>query len=51
MNEKPSSKLVGPNELSLKLPKLGKERYYLIWFTHSAKDNHYASGIVYFRVR
>lgn len=51
VNEKTKSQVVGPNELSLKLPKLGKEKYYLIWFTHSAKDGHFASGIVYFTVK
>jgi methionine-rich copper-binding protein CopC len=40
-----------PNEMTLKLPKLGKEKYYLIWYTHSALDNHDAAGIVYFQVK
>jgi methionine-rich copper-binding protein CopC len=40
-----------PKEMTLQLPKLGKEKYYLIWYTHSAADGHYAAGIVYFQVK
>ena len=40
-----------PKEIILNLPPLGKEPYYLIWYTHSADDGHFASGIVYFQVR
>ncbi|MGH2441746.1 MAG: copper resistance protein CopC [Chloroflexota bacterium] len=40
-----------PTRMILKLPKLRKERYYLIWYTKSAIDGHYAAGIVYFQVR
>jgi methionine-rich copper-binding protein CopC len=40
-----------PKQMTLKLPKLGKEKYYLIWYTHSAVDGHYAAGIVYFSVK
>lgn len=39
-----------PKQMILRLPKLGKEKYYLIWYTRSAEDNHYAAGIVYFQV-
>lgn len=39
-----------PKQMILKLPKLGKEKYYLIWYTHSADDGHFAAGIVYFQV-
>lgn len=40
-----------PKEMTLQLPKLGKERYYLMWYTHSADDGHYAAGVVYFQVK
>jgi methionine-rich copper-binding protein CopC len=40
-----------PKEMTLKLPKLGKEKYYLIWYTQSAADGHFAAGIVYFQVK
>jgi methionine-rich copper-binding protein CopC len=39
-----------PKEMTLKLPTLQPEKYYFIWYTHSAEDEHYAAGIVYFRV-
>lgn len=39
-----------PHRMSLKLPKLQPDKYYLIWYTHSAADNHYACGILYFQV-
>jgi methionine-rich copper-binding protein CopC len=51
VNEKTRSVLAGPKELTLKLPRLQKEKYYMIWYTHSAADGHYASGIVYFTVK
>ncbi|HEV3313023.1 MAG TPA: copper resistance protein CopC [Chloroflexota bacterium] len=37
--------------MTLKLPKLQPLKYYLIWYTHSAQDGHFAAGIVYFRVK
>lgn len=40
-----------PQEMMLNLPKMGKEKYYMIWYTHSAADGHYAAGIVYFQVK
>jgi methionine-rich copper-binding protein CopC len=41
-----------PREMTLPLPrKLGREKYYLIWYTRSAIDDHTAAGIVYFRVK
>jgi len=40
-----------PKEMTLNLPRLGKEKYYLIWYTHSTTDGHYAAGIVYFQVK
>lgn len=40
-----------PKEMTLQLPRLGKERYYLIWYTHSTEDGHFAAGIVYFQVK
>jgi methionine-rich copper-binding protein CopC len=40
-----------PKELTLKLPKLGKEKYYLMWYTQSADDGHFAAGLVNFQVK
>lgn len=40
-----------PKKMILHLPHLGREKYYLIWYTRSAIDNHVAAGIVYFQVR
>lgn len=41
-----------PQEMTLPIrEKLLKEKYYLIWYTHSAKDGHFAAGIVYFQVK
>jgi methionine-rich copper-binding protein CopC len=41
-----------PQEMTLRISeKLGKEKYYLMWYTRSAKDGHFAAGIVYFRVK
>lgn len=40
-----------PREMTLKLPKLQPLKYYLIWYTHSEQDGHFAAGIVYFRVK
>jgi len=41
-----------PKEMTLKLPaKLAKDKYYIIWYTHSATDGHYAAGIIYFSVK
>ena len=40
-----------PHEMTLRLPKLDRDKYYLIWYTHSTDDNHYAAGIVYFSVK
>jgi methionine-rich copper-binding protein CopC len=51
VNEKTRSMVVGPKEMTLKLPRLGKEKYYMIWYTHSAADGHFAAGIVYFTVK
>jgi methionine-rich copper-binding protein CopC len=39
-----------PKQMTLKLPKLDPDKYYLIWYTHSAADGHYAAGILYFQV-
>lgn len=39
-----------PHQMTLKLPKLAPDKYYLIWYTHSAADSHYAAGILYFQV-
>jgi methionine-rich copper-binding protein CopC len=39
-----------PKVMTLQLPKLQPEKYYLIWYTHSAADGHFAAGIVYFQV-
>ncbi|HLJ67576.1 MAG TPA: copper resistance protein CopC [Chloroflexota bacterium] len=52
VNEKTRSKLNfrNPRELVLQLPKLAADRYYFIWYTHSAEDGHFAAGIVYFTV-
>jgi methionine-rich copper-binding protein CopC len=51
VNDSTKSQVVGPQELMLRLPKLLKEKYYVIWYTHSAKDGHFAAGIVYFTVK
>lgn len=40
-----------PREMTLKLPKLAKDRYYLMWYTRSATDGHDAAGVLYFRVK
>lgn len=40
-----------PKEMILPLPSLAKDKYYLIWYTHSADDGHYAAGILYFQVK
>lgn len=40
-----------PRIMTLKLPKLRPERYYLIWYTRSLQDGHYAAGVLYFSVR
>lgn len=40
-----------PEHMTLKLPKLAVDKYYLIWYTHSAVDGHYAAGILYFQVK
>lgn len=41
-----------PTVMTLALPKnLAKDKYYLIWYTRSAVDGHYACGIVYFQVK
>lgn len=42
---------LNPEEMILKLPKLHPDKYYLMWYTRSAVDGHYAAGIVYFQVR
>lgn len=39
-----------PKQMTLRLPALAPERYYFIWYTHSADDSHWAAGIVYFTV-
>lgn len=40
-----------PKQMILPLPKhLPVDKYYLIWYTHSAVDKHFAAGIVYFSV-
>jgi methionine-rich copper-binding protein CopC len=51
VNDKAKSVVAGPKEMTLKLPKLQKEKYYMIWYTHSAADGHFAAGIVYFTVK
>lgn len=40
-----------PKEMTLNLPKLARDKYYLIWYTHSATDGHDAAGVLYFRVK
>lgn len=40
-----------PTQMTLPLPRLGKGKYYLIWYTHSAVDGHDPAGIVYFSVK
>jgi methionine-rich copper-binding protein CopC len=40
-----------PKQMTLKLPKLHKGPFYLIWFTVSVEDNHKAAGIVNFKVK
>ena len=40
-----------PRVMTLQLPKLSRDRYYVIWYTHSAADSHVAAGIVYFQVK
>lgn len=40
-----------PKTMTLKLPRLRPLKYYLIWYTHSLQDGHYAAGVVYFSVR
>jgi methionine-rich copper-binding protein CopC len=40
-----------PKQMILPLPRMGKGKYYLIWYTHSAEDGHFAAGIVYFSVK
>lgn len=41
-----------PDMMTLNLPsKLGREKYYLMWYTHSLVDGHFAAGILYFQVR
>lgn len=40
-----------PKVITVKLPKLHPLKYYLIWYTHSLQDGHYAAGVVYFRVK
>jgi len=37
--------------LSLSHTKLIREKYYLVWYTHSAEDGHYAAGVIYFQVK
>jgi methionine-rich copper-binding protein CopC len=39
-----------PKVMTLTLPKLQPDKYYLIWYTHSLEDGHYAAGVVYFSV-
>jgi methionine-rich copper-binding protein CopC len=40
-----------PKEMDLALPKIDKGKYYLMWYTHSAADGHFAAGVRYFQVR
>lgn len=40
-----------PKEMTLSLPKLGREKYYLLWYTRSAVDGDIAAGVVYFQVK
>jgi methionine-rich copper-binding protein CopC len=53
VNEKTVAKVnfKNPKQMTLKLPKLHKGPFYLIWFTVSVEDNHKAAGIVYFKVK
>jgi methionine-rich copper-binding protein CopC len=37
--------------LNLKHTKLTRDKYYVMWYTQSATDGHYAAGIIYFRVK
>lgn len=39
-----------PKEMDLPLPKIDPGKYYLLWYTHSAEDGHFAAGVRYFRV-
>jgi methionine-rich copper-binding protein CopC len=52
VNEKTKSvvNFKNPKEMILRLPKLQPDKYYFVWYTHSEDDDHYAAGIVYFRV-
>lgn len=41
-----------PKVMTLPLPKhMPKGTYYLLWYTRSAIDGHYAAGLVHFRVK
>ncbi len=40
-----------PKEMDLPLPKIEKGKYYLLWYTHSAADGHFAAGVRYFQVK
>ena len=40
-----------PKEMTLRLPKLDRGKFYLIWYTRSTEDNHYAAGVIYFSVK
>lgn len=37
--------------LSLAHTKLARDKYYLVWYTHSAEDGHFAAGVIYFQVK
>lgn len=37
--------------LTLKHTKLRRDKYYLMWYTRSAADGHYAAGIINFTVK
>jgi methionine-rich copper-binding protein CopC len=53
VNEKTTSvvNFKKPKQMTLKLPKLHRGPYYMVWYTISADDNHKAAGVVYFSVK
>jgi methionine-rich copper-binding protein CopC len=55
VNEKDRSTVnfKNPKEMILKLAhtKLARDKYYLLWYTHSAVDGHFAAGVIYFQVK
>lgn len=51
VNSKSHISIKNLKQMTLKLPKLRRAPYYLIWYTHSLQDGHYAAGAVYFSVK